>query len=136
MVEGSHVVCGRAAVGCGMQGVRAPVLLCLRALPGSQGHEGDYIAHRFSSTVSYIKIVNMSIMSTNVYSIRIDDRVRRMMDEMNDVNWQVEIRQSVERIVREKKKQKLLAEAKELWEDQIPNKIGAAEMIREDRDAR
>jgi hypothetical protein len=55
---------------------------------------------------------------------------------MNDVNWQVEIRQSVERIVREKKKQKLLAEAKELWEDQIPNKIGAAEMIREDRDAR
>jgi hypothetical protein len=42
----------------------------------------------------------------------------------------------VERIVREKKKQKLLAEAKELWEDQIPNKIGAAEMIREDRDAR
>lgn len=53
-------------------------------------------------------------MSTNVYSIRIDDRVRRMMDEMNDVNWQVEIRQSVERMVREKKKQKLLAEAKEL----------------------
>ncbi|HQN29926.1 MAG TPA: hypothetical protein PKX20_02260 [Methanothrix soehngenii] len=41
MVEGSHVVCGRAAVGCGMQGVRAPVLLCLRALPGSQGHEGN-----------------------------------------------------------------------------------------------
>ena len=36
-------------------------------------------------------------MSTNVYSIRIDDRVRRMMDEMNDVNWQAEIRQSVER---------------------------------------
>jgi uncharacterized ubiquitin-like protein YukD len=81
-------------------------------------------------------IVNISIMSTNVYSIRIDDRVRRMMDEMSDVNWQVEIRQSVERIVREKKKQKLLAEAKELWKDQIPNKIGAAEMIRVDRDAR
>ena len=75
-------------------------------------------------------------MSTNVYSIRIDDRIRRMMDEMNNVNWQAEIRQSVERMVREKKKQKLLAEAKELWKDQIPNKVGAAEMIREDRDAR
>ena len=75
-------------------------------------------------------------MSTNVYSIRIDDRVRRMMDEMNDVNWQAEIRQSVERMVWEKKKHKLLEEAKELWKDQIPNKVGAAEMIREDRDAR
>jgi len=74
-------------------------------------------------------------MSTNVYSIRIDDRVRRMMDEMNDVNWQTEIRQSVERMVREKKKKRLLEEAKELWKDQIPNKVGAAEMIREDRDA-
>ena len=61
-------------------------------------------------------------MSNNVYSIRIDDRVRRMMDEMTDVNWQAEIRQSVERMVREKKKQKLLEEAKELWKDQIPNK--------------
>jgi hypothetical protein len=59
-----------------------------------------------------------------------------MMDEMNDVNWQAEIRQSVERMVREKKKQKLLEDAKELWKDQIPNKVGAAEMIREDRDAR
>jgi hypothetical protein len=39
-------------------------------------------------------------------------------------------------MVREKKKQKLLEEAKELWKDQIPNKVGAAEMIREDRDAR
>ena len=75
-------------------------------------------------------------MSTNVYSIRIDDRVRRIMDEMSEVNWQVEIRQSVERMVREKKKHKLLEDAKELWKDQIPNKVGAAEMIREDRDVR
>lgn len=102
----------------------------------SQGRKGMKEAHRFSSTDSYTKIVNISIMSNNVYSIRIDDRVRRMMDEMNDVNWQAEIRQSVERMVREKKKQKLLEEAKELWKDQIPNKVGAAEMIREDRDAR
>ena len=31
---------------------------------------------------------------------------------------------------------KLLKEAKELWKGQVPNKIGAAEMIRVDRDAR
>ena len=61
-------------------------------------------------------------MSTNVYSIRIDDRVCRMMDEMNDVNWQAEIRQSVERMVREKKKQKLLEEAKELWKEELKAK--------------
>lgn len=110
------------------------MLLCLLAFPGHKGMKeiGSQIPiNRFINI-----IVNISIMSTNVYSIRIDDRVRRMMDEMSDVNWQVEIRQSVERIVREKKKQKLLAEAKELWKDQIPNKIGAAEMIRVDRDAR
>jgi hypothetical protein len=47
-----------------------------------------------------------------------------------------EIRQSVERMVREKKKQKILEEAEELWTDQIPNKVGAAEMIWVDRDAR
>ena len=75
-------------------------------------------------------------MSTNVYSIRLDDRVRHVMDEMSDVNWQAEIRQTVERMVREKKKQRLLAEARELLEQQTPSEISAAAMIREDRDAR
>ncbi len=75
-------------------------------------------------------------MPTDVYSIRIDGRTRRMMDEMNDINWQAEIRQAVERMVREKKKQRLLAEAQELWKQQTPSEISAAEMIREDRDAR
>jgi hypothetical protein len=58
------------------------------------------------------------------------------MDDMPDVNWQAEIRQMVESMVREKKKQRLLAEAQELWSRQKTNTIGAAEMIREDRDAR
>jgi len=57
------------------------------------------------------------------------------MDEMSDINWQAEIKQSVERMIREKKKQRLLAEAQELWKRQKTNTIGAAEMIREDRDA-
>jgi len=75
-------------------------------------------------------------MPTNVYSIRLDDRIRSMMDEMADVNWQAEIRQTVEKMVRKKKKQRLLAEAQDLWKQQTPNKAGAAAMIREDRDAR
>jgi hypothetical protein len=74
-------------------------------------------------------------MSTAVYSVRIEDRIRRMMDEMSDVNWQGEIKQTVERMVREKKKERLLAEAQQLWKRQESNAIGAAEMIREDRDA-
>ena len=74
-------------------------------------------------------------MSTTVYSIRLEERVRRLMDEMSDINWQAEIKQAVERMIREKKKQRLLAEAQELWKRQKTNTVGAAEMIREDRDA-
>lgn len=58
----------------------------------------------------YIYYINTQI-STSIYSIRIDDRIHRMMDEMSDVNWQGEIKQTVEMMVREKKKKRLLAEA-------------------------
>lgn len=70
------------------------------------------------------------------YSILLDEQVCRMMDEMPDVNWQAEIRQMIERMVREKKRQRLLADVKELRKHQKPNRTGAAAMIREDRDAR
>ncbi len=59
-----------------------------------------------------------------------------MMEEMNDVNWQTEIKQIVEKTVKERKKQRILARAQERWKDQVLNERGAAEMIREDRDAR
>jgi hypothetical protein len=59
-----------------------------------------------------------------------------MMDEMDDINWQAEIRETVEMLVKDKKKQRLLAEARELWKQQTPSEISAAELIREDRDAR
>ncbi len=75
-------------------------------------------------------------MATSVYSIRLDEQVRRMMDDTPDVDWQAEIRQAVERMVREKKRQRLLADVKELRKHQKPNRIVAAAMIREDRDAR
>jgi len=60
--------------------------------------------------IIYIHHRNTQI-STSIYKIRIDDRIHRMMDEMSDVNWQGEIKQTVEMMVREKKKKRLLAEA-------------------------
>ena len=58
-----------------------------------------------------------------------------MMEEMDDINWQTEIKQIVEKTIKEHKKQRILARAQGRWKDQVPNKKGAAEMIREDRDA-
>ncbi|OPY48589.1 MAG: hypothetical protein A4E49_03467 [Methanosaeta sp. PtaU1.Bin112] len=75
-------------------------------------------------------------MTTNVYSIRLESEIRQMMEEMNDINWQNEIKQIVEKTVKEHKKQRILARAQERWKDQVSNERGAAEMIREDRDAR
>lgn len=75
-------------------------------------------------------------MTTSVYSIRLEREIRQMMEEMDDVNWQTEIKQIVEKMIRERKKQRILARAQERWNDQIPNDRGAAVMIREDRDAR
>lgn len=71
-----------------------------------------------------------------VYSIRIREDVKKIMDEMKDVNWQAEIRKMVEDIVREKKRQKLLHESDALREQTGDIGIGAWELIREDRDAR
>ena len=66
---------------------------------------------------------------------RLENEIRQMMEEMDDINWQAEIKQIVEKTIRERKKQRILARAKERWKDQIPNERGAVEMIREDRDA-
>jgi hypothetical protein len=65
-----------------------------------------------------------------------EQEIRQMMEEMNDINWQTEIKQIVEKMIKERKKQRILARAQERWKDQVLNERGAAEMIREDRDAR
>ena len=75
-------------------------------------------------------------MTTSVYSIRLEKEIRQMMEEMDDINWQTEIKQIVEKTIKERKKQRILARAQERWKDQVLNDRGAAEMIREDRDAR
>ncbi len=58
-----------------------------------------------------------------------------MMDEMRD-NCPSDIRQAVEGLVREKRRQKLLAEASEIRKGTKNIGVSASEIIREDRDAR
>ena len=75
-------------------------------------------------------------MSTkSVYSVRIDSRVRKMIEEMSDQNWQEEIRMLIEQSVRKKRKEQLLAQAKEGLRTMVTGPPAAAS-IREDRDAR
>lgn len=71
-----------------------------------------------------------------VYTIRIPAEIRQMMDEMKDVNWQSDIRSVVEDLVKERKRQKLLAEAREIRKGTKNICVSASELIREDRDAR
>jgi hypothetical protein len=73
--------------------------------------------------------------STSVYSIRIDSRVRKMIDEIPDRNLPEEIRSLIEGAVRRKRKEQLLAQARER-QHILPAGIPAAQMIREDRDVR
>lgn len=48
------------------------------------------------------------------------------MEEMDDINWQAEIKQIVEKTIKERKKQRILARAEERWKDQIPNERGGS----------
>ena len=70
-----------------------------------------------------------------VYSIRVPVELRKMMEEMRDINWQEEIRKVVEELVKNKSKERLLAEAKKIRKDMKAD-VSASELIREDRDAR
>lgn len=70
-----------------------------------------------------------------VYSIRVPVELRKMMEEMRDINWQEEIRKVVEELVKNKRKERLLAEAKKIRKD-MKTDVSASELIREDRDAR
>jgi len=73
-------------------------------------------------------------MSTkSVYSIRIPSQFRKMMDEMDDVNWQEEIRQLTIRLIQEESKKRLLRDAESIRKKM--KDVEASELIREDRDA-
>lgn len=73
-------------------------------------------------------------MSTkSVYSIRIPVQFRKMMDEMDYVNWQEKIRQLTIRLIQEESKKRLLWDAESIRKKM--KDVEAAELIREDRDA-
>lgn len=75
-------------------------------------------------------------MSTKtVYSIRLPVKFRRIMEEMDDVNWQDEIREITLKLIKEKSKKRLLKEADDL-RSRMKDDVESATLIREDRDAR
>lgn len=75
-------------------------------------------------------------MSTKtVYSIRLPAKFRKIMDEMDDVNWQEEIREITMELIREKSKKRLLKEAEEL-RSRMKADVDSSTLIREDRNAR
>jgi uncharacterized UPF0146 family protein len=75
-------------------------------------------------------------MSTKtVYSIRVPVELRKTMEELKEINWQEEIRRLVEELVKNKSKERLLVEAKEIRKGMKVD-VSAAELIRADRDAR
>lgn len=79
---------------------------------------------------------NVNIMSTKtVYSIRIPAELRKMMQEMAEINWQEEIRCLLEEFVQNKRKERLLAKAKALRKE-MKVETSASVLIREDRDAK
>lgn len=74
-------------------------------------------------------------MSTKtVYSVRIPAELRKMMEELGEINWQEEIRRWLEEFVKNKSKERLLAKAKTLRKEMRTGK-SAGMLIREDRNA-
>jgi uncharacterized ferredoxin-like protein len=69
-----------------------------------------------------------------VYSVRIPEEISTAMKEMEDVDWQEEIRAMIVKLVKRKSKARLLREAENMRKDM--KAISVAELIREDRDAR
>jgi hypothetical protein len=69
-----------------------------------------------------------------VYSVRIPVEISAAMKEMEEVDWQEEIRTMIVELVRRKSKARLLQEAESLRKDM--EAISAAKVIREDRDTR
>ncbi len=76
-------------------------------------------------------------MSTSsVYSVRLPDNICQLMKDMDDVNWSDEIREIIEKTVKDRAMERLLARAEERGKRLKKIDKSVAEMIREDRDAR
>jgi hypothetical protein len=73
--------------------------------------------------------------TTSVYSIRIDAKAKKIIEEINDPSWQEEIRVLIEQSARKKRKAQLLANVRKAHRF-MSKGAPAAESVREDRDAR
>lgn len=74
-------------------------------------------------------------MARSVYSIRIDSRIREMIDELPGKEFQDEIRALIENAARTRRAENLLARAQKRLESMSAG-MPAARIIREARDGR
>jgi len=75
----------------------------------------------------------LSNPSTSAYCVRIDTRIRKMIAEMPDDNWQEEMWTLIEQAVKKKRKEYLLCQARKSQHLEIPG-MPSANAIREDWD--
>jgi len=75
-------------------------------------------------------------MATHVFSIRLAEEIHRTMEDMKDVNWNMDIKKLVEEFVKEKRRERLLEASDALRSRTRKIGVSAADLIREDRDAR
>ena len=78
-------------------------------------------------------------MSKVVFSIRIDRKLKKLMEQFDDINWSEEVRRFLEKRVRELVKMRILREADEVRK-KLKSEIGllrpSTGLIREDREER
>jgi len=75
----------------------------------------------------------LPIPSTSAYRVRIDTRIREMIEEMQDEYWQDEIWTLIGQAVKKKHEKYLLCQARKNQHLEIPG-MPAANAIRVDRD--
>ncbi len=82
----------------------------------------------------FIYFVYKNIVMSYVVSFRIQKELKNLMDAV-DIDWSREIRNFIEKRVREELKKKFLSDARELRRRiGVKSTISAAELIRRDRE--
>ncbi|RLG60110.1 MAG: hypothetical protein DRN95_00460 [Candidatus Hydrothermarchaeota archaeon] len=69
-----------------------------------------------------------------VISVKVSDEIKRKMKEI-EINWSEEIRNCILRKIKEKEKEKILKEIKEMLKEIKVEEGTASSIVREDRDS-
>ncbi len=69
-----------------------------------------------------------------VVSVKVSDEIKRKMKEI-EINWSEEIRNYILRKIKEKEKEKILKEIKEMLKEIKVEEGTASSIVREDRDS-